>query len=104
VGELALRRWALLGETMPFDEAHALGAIDRIVPAAQLLEEAVAFASRLGGATSEVYAAIKRDLRGAAYEKARDILPDGRKAFVDSWFSEVGQRGMAQALARIRRG
>jgi len=104
VGEVALRRWALLGETMGFTEAHALGAIDRIVPAAELLDEAVAFAGRLGGATSEVYAAIKRDLRGAAFEKARDILPDARKAFVDSWFSEAGQRGMAAALARIHRG
>jgi enoyl-CoA hydratase/carnithine racemase len=89
---------------MGFAEAHALGAIDRIVPAAELLDEAVAFAGRLGGSTSEVYAAIKRDLRGAAYEKARDIVPDARKAFVDSWFSEVGQRGMAEALARIHRG
>jgi enoyl-CoA hydratase len=104
VGEQALRRWALLGETMPFEEAHALGAIDRIVPVRELLNEAVAFASRLGGSTSEVYAAIKRDLRGAAYEKAREIIPEGRKAFVDSWFSEVGQRGMTQALARIHRG
>ena len=103
VGEVALRRWALLGETMAFDEAHALGAIDRIVPPAALLEEAVAFAGRLGGSTSEVYAAIKRDLRGAAFEKARDIIPDGRKAFVDSWFSEVGQRGMAAALARMHK-
>jgi len=64
---------------MGFTEAHALGAIDRIVPAAELLDEAVAFAGRLGGATSEVYAAIKRDLRGAAFEKARDILPDARR-------------------------
>ncbi len=103
VGERALTRWALLGETMPFAEAHALGAIDRIVAPEKLVEEAVAFAGRLGGASSEVYAAIKRDLRGAAWERARDVLPDGRKAFVDSWFSEVGQRGMDRALARMGR-
>jgi enoyl-CoA hydratase len=101
VGEQALTRWALLGETMPFAEARDLGAIDRIVPAEKLLDEAVAFAGHLGEAPSEVYAAIKRDLRGAAYERAQDVLPDGRKAFVDSWFSELGQRGMARALARM---
>lgn len=98
VGEQALTRWALLGETMPFEEAHALGAIDRIVPPDRLVEEAVRFARQLGGASSEVYAAIKRDLRGSAYDKAQDVLPDGRKAFVDSWFSEIGQRGLASAL------
>ena len=103
VGETALRHWALLGETMPFSEAHDLGAIDRIVPAAALVDEAVAFAGRLAGASSEVYAAIKRDLRLAAFEKARDVQPDGRKAFVDSWYSETGQAGMARALAHRRR-
>jgi len=101
VGEQALTRWALLGETMPFAEAHDLGAIDRIVPGDRLLDEAVALANRLGGASSEVYAAIKRDLRGAAFEKAQDVLPDGRKAFVDSWFSPEGQKGMSRALARM---
>jgi enoyl-CoA hydratase len=100
VGEQTLTRWALLGETMPFREAHEFGAIDRIVPPDQLLEEAVNFAELLGGASSEVYSAIKRDLRGAAYEKARNVLPEGRKAFVDSWFSEIGQRGLASVLHR----
>jgi enoyl-CoA hydratase len=104
VGETALRHWALLGETMPFSEAHALGAIDRIVPAAVLVDEAVAFAGRLAGASSEVYAAIKRDLRGAAFERARDVQPDGRKAFVDSWYSETGQAGIARALSRMKKG
>lgn len=99
VGEQALTHWALLGETMPFAEARTLGAIDRIVPANRLVEEAVAFARRLGAAPSEVYAAIKRDLRGAAHERALDIQPDARKAFVESWFSETGQRGLARALA-----
>lgn len=100
VGEQALTHWALLGETMPFEEARAMGAIDRIVPADRLVEEAVAFAGRLGGASSEVYAAVKRDLRGTAHERALDIQPDARKAFVTSWFSETGQRGLARALAR----
>ena len=104
VGEQALTHWALLGETMPFAEARDLGAIDRIVPPGTLVDEAVSFAGRLAGASSEVYAAIKRDLRGAAYEKAQDVLPDGRKAFTDSWFSETGQKGMARALSRMRKG
>ena len=100
VGERTLTRWALLGETMPFFEAHALGAINRIIPGGLLLDSAVSFAEQLGGASSEVYAAIKRDLRGAAYERAKNALAGGRKAFVDSWFSETGQRGLASVLER----
>src|SRR5450631_4164141 len=76
VGEQALTRWALLGETMPFAEARDLGAIDRIVPAEKLLDEAITFAEQLGGASSEVYAAVKRDLRGSAFDRAMDVQPD----------------------------
>lgn len=101
VGERALTRWALGGDTIPFSEAKELGAIDRIVPAGDLLTVAVAEASRLGTAPSEVYAAIKRDLRGAAFAQARSVVVDGRKAFVDSWFSETGQRGIAATLSRL---
>jgi enoyl-CoA hydratase/carnithine racemase len=104
VGEPALTRWALQGEAMPFSTARELGAIHCIVPADRLLDESVAFAGRLGEASNEVYAAIKRDLRRAAYERAQAALADGRKAFVDSWFSASGQAGRAQALARIGGG
>ena len=100
IGEQALTRWSLLGDSMPFREALDLGAIDRIVPRDLLLEEAVSFAGHLGRASSEVYAAIKRDLRAAAYQRALDVLSEGRSAFVDSWFSVTGQRGLAAALHR----
>ncbi len=103
VGDRALTRWALSGEPIPFSEARELGALDRIVSPEQLVKEAVAFARRLGGAPSEVYAAIKRDLRGTAVERAREVLLDGRQAFVDSWYSEIGQRGLSATLARLHR-
>lgn len=101
VGERALARWAFGGDTIPFAEAIELGGLDRLVPPERLLPEAEVFARQLGEAPSEVYAAIKRDLRSAAAERARDVLVDGRKAFVDSWFSETGQRGIAATLARL---
>lgn len=103
VGDRALTRWALGGVPIPFEEARLLGAIDRIVPPETLLDEAVALARHLGQAPTEVYSAIKRDLRSAAYERARAVLVDGRKAFVDSWYSETGQKGIAATLARLRR-
>jgi enoyl-CoA hydratase len=102
VGEHALTRMALGGETVPFPEAKELGAIDRIVAKDALVDEAAAYARRLGGSPPEVYGAIKRDLRSAAFDRARSVLVDGRKAFVDSWFSETGQRGIAATLARMK--
>jgi len=103
LGDRALTRMALGGDTVPFAEAKELGAIDRVVPEAKLLDEAVAWAAHLGMAPSEVYASIKHDLRSAAVERARDVLVDGRKAFVDSWFSPVGQKGIAATLAKMHK-
>lgn len=101
VGDRVLTRWALSGEPISFAEAKELGALDRLVPPETLLDEATAFAKRLGAAPSDVYAAIKRDLRGTAVEQARAVLVEARRAFVDSWFSETGQRGLSATLARL---
>jgi enoyl-CoA hydratase len=103
VGDHALTRWSLSGGTVSFPEAFALGAIDRILPPSALLDAAVVFAEELGKSPSDVYASIKRDLRATAYEKARDVLEESRKVFVDSWFSEAGQKGIATTLAHLRR-
>jgi enoyl-CoA hydratase len=102
VGDHALTRWTLSGGTVSFPEAVGLGAVDRIVPPAALLDAAVGFAGQLGGSPSDVYASVKRDLRGTAYEKARGVLEESRAVFVDSWFSEAGQAGIAATLTRLR--
>jgi enoyl-CoA hydratase len=102
VGDRALNRWALGGDPTPFAEAKELGALDRIVPPERLLDEAVGFARHLGRSDGAVYATIKRDLRRPALERAQAVLEDGRKAFLDSWFSEIAQKGIAATLARLK--
>jgi enoyl-CoA hydratase len=102
VGDHALTRWTLSGGAVSFPEALALGAIDRILPPAALLDAAVAYAEELGKAPVDVYAAVKKDLRGTAYEKALSVREESRAVFVDSWFSERGQAGIAATLARLR--
>lgn len=102
VGDHALTRWSLSGGAVSFPEALTLGAVDRIVPRGALLDEAVAYAEELGTAPGDVYAAVKRDLRGTAYEKAQAVLEESRAVFVDSWFSERGQAGIAETLARLK--
>ncbi len=103
VGDHALTRWSLSGGSVSFAEAIRLGAVDRIVPPAALLDEAVAFAGELGSSPTDVYASLKKDLRGTAYETAQSVLVESRDAFVDSWFSETGQRGIAATLERLHR-
>ncbi|HKC24919.1 MAG TPA: enoyl-CoA hydratase/isomerase family protein [Thermoanaerobaculia bacterium] len=101
-GDRALTRLALGGDPLSFAEAKELGAIDSIVGKERLVEEAALWARRLGEAPPSVYGAIKRDLRSAAYERARAVLVEGREAFADSWFSDAGQRGISAALARLK--
>jgi enoyl-CoA hydratase len=102
VGDHALTRWTLSGGTVPFSEAVSLGAVDRILPPAGLLDAAVAYTAELGTPPSDVYASVKRDLRTTAYEKAREVLDESRSVFVESWFSEAGQKGIAATLARLQ--
>ena len=103
IGDHALTRWSLSGGAVSFAEAITLGAVDRILPAAALLDAAVAYAEDLGRAPGDVYASVKRDLRGTAYEKAQSVLEESRAVFIDSWFSERGQAGIAATLSRLRR-
>ena len=100
IGEQALTRWSLLGEircrsARPWTLVRSTGSFLRPSP-----RGGSELRGALGGASSEVYAAIKRDLRAAAYQRAQGVLSEGRSAFVDSWFSEAGQRGLATALNR----
>lgn len=102
VGDHALTRWTLSGGAVGFAEAITLGAVDRLVPPAALVDAAVAYAGELGAAPGDVYASVKRDLRGTAYERAQAVRQESRAVFVESWFSERGQKGIAATLERLR--
>lgn len=100
-GERALMRLCLTAEALPFADALALGVIDRIVPPESLAAEAESLARRLAEADPATYAAMKRTLRAPAAERAEAIQAAGRRAFVGSWFSEAGRRGVAAARAKL---
>ena len=99
VGEQALTHWALLGETMPFEEAR---------DARRDRPDRAGGPAHRGGrllrpeSRGRVERGLRRDQARSArdrVERALDIQPDARKAFVTSWFSETGQRGLDRALA-----
>jgi len=81
------------------EEALAIGLVDRIVPADELLERTVDRARFLAGLAPEAHAAIKRRSRAAAvarFDQARDHDP-----FLDLWFSDDARFRIKDMVARL---
>ncbi|HEY1434414.1 MAG TPA: enoyl-CoA hydratase-related protein [Thermoanaerobaculia bacterium] len=100
VGPRAMERLAATGENVDGQAALAIGLVDRIVPAAELLERALERARFLAGLSGAAYAAIKLRSRAAAiarFDQARDHDP-----FLDFWFSEDAQFRIRDMVARLK--
>jgi Delta3-Delta2-enoyl-CoA isomerase len=100
VGARHMERLAATGENVDADAALAMGLIDAIVPAEELLERAVARARFLAGLSGAAYAAIKLRSRAAAiarFDQARDHDP-----FLDFWFTEDAQFRIKDMVARLK--
>jgi enoyl-CoA hydratase/carnithine racemase len=100
VGARHMERLASTGENFEPDAALALGLIDALVPAEELLDRAVARARFLGGLSGAAYAAIKLRSRAAAiarFDQARDHDP-----FLDFWFSEDARFRVRDMVARLK--
>ena len=99
VGPRAMERLAATGENLTVEKALAIGLVDEVVPASELLERAVARARVLAGLSAAAYAAIKLRSRAAAiarFDQARDHDP-----FLDFWFSEDGRFRLKDMVARL---
>jgi enoyl-CoA hydratase/carnithine racemase len=100
VGPRHMERLAATGENLSAEQALAIGLVDRIVPAAELLDRAVERARFLAGLSAPAYAAVKQRSRAAAiarFDQARDHDP-----FLDFWFSEDGQFRIRDMVARLK--
>ena len=100
VGARHMERLAATGENLTLEGALAIGLVDRIVPAAEVLERAVERARFLAGLSGAAYSAIKLRSRAAAiarFDQARDHDP-----FLDFWFSEDAQFRIRDMVARLK--
>jgi enoyl-CoA hydratase len=79
IGPVRARRWIMTGDRVGAAQALQDGFLDRVVPAADVLNEAVAFGTSLAGKSAEALAAAKYlvnhatdpgRLSGLAYERA----------------------------------
>jgi enoyl-CoA hydratase/carnithine racemase len=99
IGARPMERLAATGENVGVEQALAIGLVDRVVAAEELLDRAVERARFLAGLSGAAYAAIKLRSRAAAiarFDQARDHDP-----FLDFWFSEDARFRIRDMVARL---
>jgi crotonobetainyl-CoA hydratase len=95
----------LTGRTIDAAEARQWGIVNRIVPAATLIDEASALAERLAAGPPLVFAAIKevvRETRHLPIQAAFDLVTRRRLPSVDKLYGSEDQREGARAFAEKR--
>lgn len=102
-GERAAARASLFGETFDPDQAHALGMVDELLPADQVLDRAVAVAGAVPEDTLEQYAYTKRAAQAPAL---RDIaeLSDPLDRELPRWFTTPEARHAHRRYWRSLKG
>jgi enoyl-CoA hydratase/carnithine racemase len=101
LGERGAERLAAAGDNVPADRALEMGFLDRIVPAADLLDAAVERARELAGRSRAAYVEIKRRARAEWLERF-DRASEG-DPFLDFWFSEEARQRIDGLVARLTR-
>jgi enoyl-CoA hydratase len=92
---------ALEGRMFTPAEARALALVDDVVPEAELLDRAVARAAELAAVPPLAYAQVKQAIRRPALELIERVATDEREKWLDTWFSDEGQRRLKAAVARL---
>jgi crotonobetainyl-CoA hydratase len=95
----------LTGRWFDAEEAHRWGIVNRIVPAADLMEQAWAMARHLASGPPLVYAAIKeivRDAEDSRFQDALNRITKRQLASVDRLYSSEDQLEGARAFAEKR--
>jgi enoyl-CoA hydratase len=96
----AARRLVLGGELVGVREALALGLVDEVCDAAELLPRALALAADRAALPREAYARIKRQLRGDTIALAQASLEDGEDPLSGGWLGAETAQASARILGR----
>lgn len=92
---------ALEGRLFEPEEARRIGLVDELVATSQLEARVVERARALATAAPIAYAQIKRALLRPTLEAIDRVDTAETEAWLDTWFSEEGQRRMRATVARI---
>jgi enoyl-CoA hydratase len=99
LGDREAERLAAAGDNVSADRALEIGLVDRIVPAADLLEAALDRARQLARRSRPAYAEIKRRARARTlrhYDRALENDP-----FLEFWFSDEARRRIDALVERL---
>ncbi len=94
IGAARARRWIYTGRSVPATEAHSDGWVDRIVPRADLLPTALAFAEELAAKPPLALAAAKYEILRAADPRIDDDL----EYELDLWVRLFGTRDQQEGM------
>jgi len=99
LGNRGAERLAAAGDNVSGARALEAGLLDRIVPAADLLDAALDRARQLAGRSRVAYAEVKR--RARAETLARFDRAGAGDPFLDFWFSDEARRRIEALVARL---
>jgi enoyl-CoA hydratase len=94
IGVARAMELVLTGRTMPAAEAHAAGLVTTVVPAAEVVEAALALADRIAAMPPLAVRAAKRSVLAAAELPLSAGLRAEREAFFDLFATEDQREGM----------
>jgi len=99
LGDRGAERLAAAGDNVSGMQALESGLLDRVVPAADLLEASLDRARQLAGRSRAAYAEIKR--RARAETLARFDRAGAEDPFLDFWFADDARRRIEALVARL---
>ena len=82
------------------EEALALGLVDEIRPAEEVLDAATNFASGLSSLNADAFKSVKMLLRKTAYERMEAEEERAVSEFVDIWYSEKTRENLKKIEIR----
>ena len=103
LGERALAEVVLGAQNHGAERALALGLVDQIVPAPELLSSAVELARTLGSHPGEAFANLKMNLRQPAIRLIDEAAASGVNDFVNAWFSAAAREARTQLLDSLKK-
>ncbi|WBV42980.1 enoyl-CoA hydratase [Pseudoroseomonas cervicalis] len=100
IGKAKAMEMVLTGRMMPAEEAERAGLVARVVPADQLMAEALKIAEKIGGLSAPSVAMAKEAVNAAFELPLREGLRLERRLFLSLFGTEGQQEGMSAFLEK----
>jgi enoyl-CoA hydratase len=99
LGPRRMERLTASAQNLPADQALSLGLLDRVVPAADLLEISLERASQLARGSAAAYAEVKRRARAETVSRFNAARKDD--PFLDFWFGPDARKRIAALVEKL---